>query len=106
KAAPQALRPGLLASTVPGGAAYVGADGQGGIGLPAALDQHGQAGGLSFGPAATLLARVAAMRSRKQLVVIDLPGGAEGSSDLHALAATRPAGELLIVLQRGAGKHG
>lgn len=106
RAAPQLLEPGLLASTVTGGAGYVGANGQGGVGLPAALDGHGRAGALSFGPAATLLARVAAMRARRQLVVVDLPAGAEGSSDLHALAAARPAGELLIVLQRAVGRHG
>ncbi len=106
KAAPQLLRPGLLASTVPGGAGYVDIDGLGGIAGPAATDEHGRIGARSFGTAATLLGRVAAMRARKQLVVVDLPGGAAGDSDLRELAATRPAGELLIVLQRAVGKRG
>jgi hypothetical protein len=106
KAAPQTLQPGLLASSVPGGAGYVGADGFGGIGGPVAVDERGRIGVLSFGPAATLLARVAAVRARRQFVVVDLPGGSTGSSDLHALAETRPAGELLIVLQRAVSKRG
>jgi hypothetical protein len=106
KAAPQILQPGLLASSVPGGAGYVGADGFGGIGGPVAVDERGRIGKLSFGPAATLLTRIAAMRSHKRLVVVDLPGGGAGRPDLHALAATRPAGELLIVLQRAVSKRG
>lgn len=106
KAAPQTLRPGLLASSVPGGAGYVGVDGLGGVDGPAAVDEHGRIGALSLGSAATLLARVAAMRARKQFVVVDLPGGTAGGSDLQTLAATRPAGELLIVLQRAVGERG
>jgi hypothetical protein len=106
KAAPQTLEPGLLASSVPGGAGYVGVNGQWGFGGPVTVDEHGRIGALSFGRATTLLARVAAMRARKRLVVVDLPRGGADSSDLHALAATRPAGELLIVLQLAVGKRG
>jgi hypothetical protein len=106
KAAPQTLQPGLLASSVPGGAGYVGADGFGGVGGPVAVDERGRIGKLSLGPAATLLTRIAAMRARRQFVVVDLPGGSAGSSDLHALAETRPAGELLTVLQRAVSKRG
>ncbi|MFI4989991.1 MAG: hypothetical protein ACHQHO_03640 [Solirubrobacterales bacterium] len=106
KAAPQTLQPGLLASSVPGGAGYVGVDGLGGLGGPAAVDERGRIGTLSFGSAATLLARIAAMRARRQFVMVDLPGAAAGSSDLHTLAATRPAGELLIVLQHAVSKRG
>ncbi|HEY2719922.1 MAG TPA: hypothetical protein VGI52_09840 [Solirubrobacteraceae bacterium] len=106
KAAPQTLQPGLLASSVPGGAGYVGVDGLCGFGGPAAVDERGQIGALSFGRAATLLARIATMRARKRFVVVDLPGGAAGSSDLRTLAATRPSGELLIVLQLAVGKRG
>jgi hypothetical protein len=106
KAAPQTLRPGLLASSVPGGAGYVGVEGSGGIAGPAAVDERGRIGALSLGAAATLPRRVAQTRARKQLVVVDLPGGGGAGSALHALAATRSAGELLIVLQYAASKHG
>ncbi|HEY1450260.1 MAG TPA: hypothetical protein VGF47_04845, partial [Solirubrobacteraceae bacterium] len=106
KAAPQTLQPGLLASSVPGGAGYVGVNGLWGLGGPVAVDERGRIGALSFGSGARLLTRIGAMRARKQFVVVDLPGGAAGSSDLHELAATRPADELLIVLQGAVGKHG
>jgi len=106
QAAPQILKPGLLASSVPGGAGYVGVDRLGGLGGPVTVDERGRIGALSFGHGATLIARIAAMRARKQFVVVDLPGGAAGSSDLRTLAATRLAGELLIVLQRAVGKRG
>jgi hypothetical protein len=106
KAAPQILQPGLLASSVPGGAGYVGVDRLWAFGRPAAVDEHGRIGALSFGPGAALVARVTAMRARKRFVVADLPGGGAGSSELRTLAATRPAGELLIVLQRAVGKRG
>jgi hypothetical protein len=106
KAAPQLLRPGLLASSVPGGAGYVGVNGLGAVGGPVTVDERGRVGALSFGTAATLLTRIGAMRTRKQFVVVDVPGGVAGSSDLHRLAATRPAGELLIVLQLALSKRG
>jgi hypothetical protein len=106
EAAPQTLRPGLLASSVPGGAGAVATDGYGGIAAAAAVDRRGRLGALSAGPGATLLARVTAMRARKQLVTVDLPGGAAGRSDLQALAAARPANELLIVLQYAVSRRG
>jgi hypothetical protein len=98
--APQLLRPGLLASSVPGGAGYVGVDGVDPLNMIAAFDRLGGVSASSGGSAATLLARIAATRGRKRLVVCDLPGGAAGLQDLHALAAHRTAGQLLIALQR------
>jgi hypothetical protein len=113
--APQLLRPGLLAAEFPGGAGYVGvtggdgsAEGVGGAHLDAVLatNRDGRIAAVSLGPASTLLARVAAMRRRERLLVADLPGGAEGLADLRALSERRPAGELLIVLQRAADAPG
>jgi hypothetical protein len=54
---------------------------------------------VSFGSPATLLARIAALQRSHHLVVADLPSGAAGYADLHTLAATRPSGELLTVIQ-------
>ena len=48
----------------------------------------------------TLLARVAALRASRRLVVADLPASREGLADLRALSAARAAGELLLVVQR------
>jgi hypothetical protein len=98
--APQLLRPGLLAATVPGGAAYAGVTGAAQIDAVAAADRSGHIGAFSTGSAATLLARIAALRSERRLVVSDLPGGAAGLADLRALSRARPAGELLLAVQR------
>jgi hypothetical protein len=100
RAVPQLLRPGLLASSVPGGAGYVGIDGADQGDLLAALDRHGHLAAYSSGSRSTLLARIGAMRAERRLVVSDLPSGAEGLADLRALGRTRPAGELLLVVQR------
>ena len=102
--APQLLRPGLLASRVPGGVGYVGDDDEETPGIIVALDRHGRIAAGSSGPASTLLSRIAAMSERKRLVVCDLPRGAQGLNDLHTLARARPGNELLLVVQR-AGDH-
>jgi hypothetical protein len=98
--APQLLRPGLLAAQIPGGAAYAGIAGADDVDGAVAADRAGRVAALSLGTAPTLLARVAALRQHRRFVVADLPGGAEGDADLRALSASRPAGELLIVVQR------
>ncbi len=98
--APQLLRPGLLAAQVPGGGAYVGIAASSELDAIAAANRSGRVGEVSLGSAATLPARVAALRSRRRFVVCDLPGGAEGIAELHALSRARPAGELLLVVQR------
>ena len=98
--APQILEPGLLASQIPGGAGYAGITGVNDVDGVSAADRGGQIVALSLGSAATLPARIVALNAREQLVVADLPTGAPGLSDLHALSAARPAGELEIVVQR------
>ncbi len=98
--APQLLRPGLLASRIPGGAAYAGITGSDDTDGVAAADRNGRVAGFSIGSARSLLARVAALRAGHRLIVCDLPGGSAGGAQLRALADGRPAGELLIVVQR------
>jgi hypothetical protein len=98
--APQLLQPGLLASSVPGGAAYVGIRGASNIDGVAAAGRDGHIAAASLGTPQTLLARIAALRPSRSLVVADLPSGAEGYADLRALSEARPPGELLIVLER------
>jgi len=107
QAAPQLLRPGLLAAQIHGGAGYAGITGGPHVDGALAADINGHVAALSLGPASTLPARVAALQRRERLVVADLPGGGEGRADLLALSRTRTAGELLIVLQRApdAGGH-
>ncbi|HEV2945256.1 MAG TPA: hypothetical protein VGX26_09105 [Solirubrobacteraceae bacterium] len=100
RGAPQILQPGLLASQIPGGAGYAGIAGSDDSDAVAAAGRNGQIAALSLGPAATLPARIAALRERKQLTVADLPAGPAGYADLRALSAARPTGALEIVIQR------
>jgi hypothetical protein len=104
--APQLLRPGILASQISGGAGYAGITGTADVDGVLAADREGHIAALSLGSPATLLARVDALLRSRRLVVADLPGGGEGRSDLLALSAGRPPGELLIVVQRAAGRSG
>ncbi len=99
-AAPQLLRPGLLAGEIPGGAAYAGIRGTQTVDGVAAADARGQIAEVSIGTAPTLLTRIAALRRNKSLVVADLPAGAEALADLHALSASRERGELVLAVQR------
>jgi hypothetical protein len=104
--APQLLRPGLLAARIPGGAAYAGIAGTDDIDGIAAANRSGQIATVSTGSARTLLERIVALRASKRLVIADLPGGAEGQTDLSALSAEREAGELLLVIQRARAASG
>jgi len=98
--APQILKPGLLAASISGGAAYAGLTGDGHEDGTVGADRGGHVATVSLGPAATLPARIARLGSQSSLVVADLPAGPAGYADLRALSTTRPSGELLIVLPR------
>jgi hypothetical protein len=100
RAAPAVLEPGLLASSVPGAAAFAGMIAGRHSDALLAADRDGHIAALSLGSPQTLLVRVSALLSTHALVVADLPAGRRGHIDLAALAARRPAGELLIVIQR------
>jgi hypothetical protein len=98
--APQLLRPGLLASQVPGGAGYAGITGATDLDGLLAADTDGRIAAFSLGSPATLLRRITTLRAGRRLVVADLPGGDEGRADLLSLSAERTSGELLLVIQR------
>jgi hypothetical protein len=100
--APQLLRPGLLASRIPGGAGYAGVAGTPYADGALAADMSGRLASVSLGQASTLLERVSTLQRARRLVVADLPAGAAGRADLLALARERPATELLLVVQRTA----
>ena len=104
--APQVLEPGLLAAQIPGGAGYAGITGENDLDGISAAGRGGRIAALSLGSAATLPARIAALTTRKQLVVADLPAGASGLSDLRALSAARGAKELEIAVERAADAPG
>jgi hypothetical protein len=99
-AAPAELAPGLLASSVPGGAAYAGMRSRAHTDALLAADLGGHIAALSLGEPQTLADRAMALLREHALVVADLPAGPLGHAALGALARTRPAGELLVVIQR------
>ncbi len=105
EAAPQLLRPGLLAAQIPG-SGYAGIASEAQLDAVLTADRGGRIEAFSVGLASTLLQRVARLQRRERLVVADLPAGGEGRADLLALVRRRPAGELLIALQRAAGGNG
>ncbi len=116
--APQLLKPGLLATSIPGGAAYAAPyfsnlPSKGTIEIeiakpvtspatvdwPLAANRSGRIAALSFGSTETLLARIYKLRATHSLVVADLPQGASGYGDLRSLTAARSPNELLVVVQ-------
>jgi hypothetical protein len=116
--APQLLKPGLLATSIPGGAAYAAPyfsklPSKGTIEIeiakpvtspatvdwPLAANRSGRIAALSFGSSETLLSRIDKLRATHSLVIADLPQGASGYSDLRSLSATRSPRELLAVVQ-------
>jgi len=94
--APAAIRPGLFAGAIPGGAAYAGAFGADHVGAVAAADRRGHVAAVSLGPAATLPARAQALLRDHRLVVVSLPAG-QAQAGLDALLARRAPGELVLV---------
>ena len=104
--APQLLRPGLLASQIPGGAGYAGITGASDLDAILATGTDGRISEFSLGSRATLLRRIATLRAARRLVVADLPGGEEGRADLLSLSAQRTSGELLLAVQRVAKSSG
>lgn len=100
KAAPQVLRPGLLASSIPGGAAFVAAGASPPIDALLAANQSGKIETLSLGPPDTLTARIASAQSRRRLVVAGLPGGAAGIALIRRLVAARSRDSLIVILEQ------
>jgi hypothetical protein len=116
--APQLLEPGLLATSIPGGAAYAApyfsnlpssgtieieiakpVTSPATVDWPLAANRSGRIAALSFGSSDTLLFRIGKLRATHKLVVADLPQGASGYSDLRSLTAGRSPRELLVVVQ-------
>ncbi|MEJ7798006.1 MAG: hypothetical protein WKF42_05865 [Solirubrobacteraceae bacterium] len=93
------IEPGLLASQVPGGAAYAGVKGRAHLEAVAAADDAGDVAAVSLGPAADLAERVERLLQRHRFVVTGLPTAAKGDATLAELLRDRRPGDLLIVMQ-------
>lgn len=97
--APANIEPGLLASAIPGGAAYAGIAGETNAEAVIAATRAGAVETVSLGRGATVAARAQALLEDHRLVVALLPPGYAGDRQLDALIAARRPGELLITMQ-------
>lgn len=97
--APAEITPGLLASQIPGGAAYAGVTRRNHLDAVAAADRAGDVARVSLGRAAGLADRVRRLARRYRLVVAGLPTAAKGDAVLDGLVRDRRPGDLLIVMQ-------
>lgn len=93
------IRPGLLASSIPGGAGYAGVSGRNADTAIAAADQGGRVAALSLGPPQSLAARARALLRSKRFVVVGLPVDVGGLRTLDQLIAQRSPDELLLISQ-------
>lgn len=100
RSAPAEIVPGLLASSVPGGAGYVGV-GRRGTEVEAILaaDRSGEVAEVSLGLATDLTERVTRMLDRRRLVVASLTLGRTADRTLDELIARRRPGDLLLVIR-------
>jgi hypothetical protein len=100
RSAPTDIVPGLLASSVPRGAAFVGLTRRGALEAVVAADRDGTVDAVSLGDGATVADRTEAALRSHDLVVAVLPPGDLGDAQLDALLARRPAERLLLVIRR------
>ena len=90
------IEPGLLAASIPGGAAFAGVGRRPGPEAVVAADRGGRVAAISLGPAGTLAARTMGLLSRRALVVASVPD----LRRLDQIIARRPPGVLVLVLER------
>ena len=99
RTAPARVEPGLLAQSVPGGAAYAGVRGRYQRESIVATDRTGEISEVSLGAPRDVAERARALLARHRLVVAGLPTGTDGDRALDRLIATRPRDTLLIAMQ-------
>jgi hypothetical protein len=97
--APADVVPGLLASSIPGGAGYAGISGQPNMEALVAATRAGEVQAVSLGRGATVAARARTLLRDHSLVVALLPPGYDGDRQLDQLIAQRQAGELLVAME-------
>ncbi len=99
ESAPADIVPGLLATSVPGGAGYAGISGETNMEALVAATRAGVVETVSLGGGGTVAARADALLRRHRLVVALLPPGYAGDRQLDQLIAGRRDGELLIAME-------
>jgi hypothetical protein len=99
ESAPADVVPGLLAQTIPGGAAYAGVSGRKQVEALPAADRTGRIGLVSIGKADDVARRAQRLLDERRFVVAGLPTGEPGDTALDQLIAGRTANELLLVVE-------
>ena len=97
--APASIKPGLLASSIPGGGTYVGFNRPRGFEAAAAADEQGTVRRVSVGPATTVAFRAQQLLQRHRFVVVSLPPKALGGQQMDELLRHRGPKELIMVVQ-------
>ncbi len=98
--APTDIVPGLLAGSVPGGAAFVGTREPPGLDAVLAANPDGRIPAVDIGRRSTLPARIERQLGERQLVVVALPGGTRGYAVLDRLLSKRPPEQLVVAMKR------
>ena len=93
------IDPGMLASRIPGGAAYAGVRTRRNLEAVAAADRNGDIAAVSLGPAADLGERARRLLVDHRLVVVGLPRAAKGDAVLDRLLRDRRSDDVLFVMQ-------
>jgi hypothetical protein len=98
--APQTIVPGLLAASIPGGAAYVSIAGEPQDDAVVAADRGGRIARVLAGTAATLLGRIRRALVDERFVVVDLPRAPGGLAVLDRLLAARAPDEVVLLVKQ------
>jgi hypothetical protein len=93
------IKPGLLAGSIPGGAAYTGIRGRQHPEAVPAADRSGNIRRVALVRSTELAAKVQALLRRHRFVVAGLPTAAKGDAVLDRLLRDRRPQDLLIVVQ-------
>jgi hypothetical protein len=106
ESAPAELFPGLLAGSIPEGAAYVGVTGRTQREATVAANQAGRIAEVSLGSADSVARRVRDQLRRSRLVIAGLATTIPGDVALDELIEQRRPDELLIVMQTPPDRRG
>src|SRR3989440_11033236 len=87
--APASIKPGLLATSIPGGGTYVGFNRPRGFEASAAADEQGTVRRVSMGPGDTVAFRAQQLLQRHRFIVGSLPSSRAGGEQLDQLLAHR-----------------
>jgi hypothetical protein len=97
--APADIVPGLLAQTIPGGAAYAGVSGREQLEAIPAANEAGRIPLVSIGKADDIAKRAQRLLTQRSLVVAGLPTNEPGDAAVEELINNRAPNELLMVMQ-------